>query len=121
MLGSTQKMMKKINQFLPAVSFAAAIAVALFLCGMLAWLLSVSQFVTHPGFPPLASPLGTRYQQLITGALPGFLVTVLGIVVVFKVGWRRSRILCGTLVIVLLQQLLELHIVFVILNSVLRR
>jgi len=111
-------MMKKRTQLLVAVSFAAAIAVALFLCGMLAWLISVSQFVTHPHLPPLASPLGTRYQQFITAALPGFLVAVLGVAVVFKMGWSRNRLLCGIFVVVLLQRLLELHIVFVILNSV---
>ncbi len=118
---STQEMMGKTSQRIAVVSFAAAIAIALFLCGILAWLLSVSQFITHPDFFPLASPLGIRYQQFVATVLPGFLAAVLGMAVAFKMGWRRNRLLCGTLGVVLLQRLLELHIVFVIVNSGLKQ
>lgn len=109
--------MKKTHQYLAAISFSAGIAVALFLCGLLAWLLSVSQFVTHPEFAPLASPIGVRYGRFLSAVLPGFLVAVLAVGVVLKMGWKRNRLLCGTLGIVLLHRLLELHVVFVILNT----
>ncbi len=107
----------KGGQRLATVSFAAAIAVAVVLCVLLTWLLSVSRFVTHPDFPPLAQPLCRRYQQFAAAFLPEFLVAVLGVSVVFKMGWRRNRFLCATLGVVLIQRLLELHILFVLLNA----
>jgi hypothetical protein len=83
--------MKRTKQRLAVVSFAAAIVVALLLSGGLVWLLSVSQFVTHAVFPPLAAPVATRYRQFLTAVLPGFLVVLLAVAVVFKMEWRRNR------------------------------
>jgi len=109
--------MNRRNQRLAAVSFATGIAVTLFLCGLLTWFLSVSQFMTHPEYPPLALPVGLRYRQFLSAVIPGFLVGTLAVGVVCKMEWKRNRFLCGTLWILLLHRLLELHIVFVIVNS----
>jgi hypothetical protein len=110
-------MMKQETERLSLATFIAAIGVAGVLCLSLAWLLSVSQFVTDPECPPLAPPLISRYEQFLIAVFSDMLVPIVGVAIVILTTWRRSRLICGTLGSLLLHRLLVSHIVFVLVNS----
>jgi len=109
--------MKQKTGRLALAGLIAAVGVAACLCVCLAWMLSISQFDTTPGHPPLATPLTVRYERFLMAVLCEMLLPVAGVAIAVATAWRRCKIVCYTLGVVLLHRLVVFHILFVMANS----